>query len=491
MSLLFTDRLQIMHSGYHPKYSATLLLCGAIVFTSTAMARQTSLTGALGTGFDFRDRTYDQNRNSNEDQQKIFIKPTITITSQSVYDQASLQYSPSFNYDFVNDENSVDHYLNLNAQRMLTSRWMLSLSNRYIYSDDPATYSTTTSANEESNTGGPTDTTGEQTDTGTQDTLSRDQTGRRYWTNAAGIRSSYALFENTTLGGGYTYSLLRNEKGAQGSNYDEYDKHAFFTDLKHAFNANWRSSLNVNYTRGLYDTPPSSTSSNSDLNQYWVQAGVDYVHSNLDLFPLQYNFLKTDYDATTRRGTTAHEWSLGWSHFFDPHTQLAFGGGPSYAQTEGLDGMWSYNAYLRFSKKFQHTTCSLQFDKTFETNNFSGTDESGLQETYNARVNLTHQYTKDLGLNMFARYSKQSQIDPQGIYQDPVTGVTTETGTGDNTYDKNIYEGGVGVRYAFGRWYSAGLKYSYYVSDGQLESDQYDEHRVILSLEMSKEFFRW
>jgi hypothetical protein len=482
-----------MQPVYRLLLSAALVPCIAVTFSGLARARQTMVTGAIGTGVDVRDRTYDRNRsdNSDDDQQKIYISPTITLSSQGVYDQFSLQYTPSLNYDFIDDQNSVDHHLSLTAQRRLTSRWSMNLSNQYTYSDDPDSFSTSTNTIE----GGQSTDSGETSDTGSQDTLSRDQAGRKYWTNAASIRTSYALFEKTSLSGGYTYSVLRNDTGSDGSSYDEYDKHSFFSNLTHGFNAHWRSSLGVNYTRGLYDEPPTDsaadTTSNQDLNQYGLNAGVDYVQSIQDFFPLQYNLSETKYDGDTRNDTQSQQWSLGWNHSFDPQTSFSVGGGPSYAKTEGLDGQWGYNAYVTFTQQFQHATCSLQLDKRYETNNFSGTEESGLSDTYNARANLSYQYTQNLGFDLFGRYSQQSQIDPQGEYRDAVTGIATETQTGDSTYDKDIYEAGIGLRYAFGRWYTAGLKYSYYVSDGQLDSDQYDEHRIMLSLSASKELWRW
>ena len=472
-----------MQSGHTYLFLAALVLCTIPPFSTLAEARQTSVTGSIGTGFDVRDRSYNAPYSgSTNDEQTISIKPTITVSSKGEYDLLSLQYSPSLKHEFVDDENTVDHFLNLKAQRMLSSRWSVSLSDRYKYTDDAGTSYATT---EDGQTGG------SEEVPDPEDNLSRDQTGRKYWTNAASIQSSYALYEKTVLNGGYTFSVLRNDQGSRGSDYDEYDKHAFSAGVGHEFNANWRSNVDTNVTRGLYKKEPGNTTANSDLYQYGFTAGVDYVDSISDFFPLQYSLSTTDYDANSRKDTTAHEWSVGWHHAFDPQTKLSFGGGPSYAVTEGQDGQLGYNAYFTFSKKYQHTSYSLQLSKKFETNNFSGTDESGLEDTYNARVNLAHQYSKDLGFNMFARYSRQSQIDPQGIYLTTVNGVTTQTTTGDNTYDKDIYEAGAGLRYAFGRWYSLGLRYSYYVSDGQLGSDQYDEHRVVVSLDMTKELFRW
>jgi len=517
--LLFTEKDSIMPPAHRFLPAAAVALCLIACFSDAADARVTSISGSLGTGVNVRDRSYDQGQSgsSNDDQQKIFISPTITISSQGIYDLISFQYTPSLNHDFVDGKNSVDHALSFNAQRMLTSRWTMFLADNYIFSDDPEASSSFTSTYSESDSNSSNGTTGsisqdtsqpltsprnsstsnDTIDSISQDTLSRDQFGSKYWTNSASIRTSYALFEKTSLSGGYTYSVLRNDSSGNNGNdaYDEYDKHAFFTSLNHGFNAFWRTSLGLNYTRGLYDQPPAdstlSTSSTPDLNQYGLNFGLDYVQSVRDYYPFQYIFSETQYDGDTRNNTQSQEWSIGWIHSFDPQTNFSIGGGPSYVKTEGLNGQWGYNAYLTLSKQYEHAACSLELSKRYEANNFSGTDESGLSDIYSASAKFTYQYTKDLGFDLLGSYSKESQIDPQGQYYNAVTGIASETTTGDNTYDKDVYEAGAGLHYSFGRWYTAGLKYSYYVSDGQLPSDQYDEHRIILSISASKELWRW
>ena len=468
-----------MHLTFHTIRPITIALCCAGLLAPTAHARQTSIRGSLSTGMNVRDRSYDQDYtgSTSNDQQKVFLSPSITISSQGIYDLLSFEYAPSFNYDFEDEDTSIDHNLKMNAERMLSSRWSITLSDHFSYSDDTTwSYANQNESQEEGE---------DESDITPSDSLSRDQVGRRYWTNRASIRSTYALGKNTSVNGGYTYSILRNASGSDGASYDEYDKHALSTDLAHTFDARWRSTLGLNYTRGLYDKQ-ATTSSSSDLHQYGLSGGLDYILSTRNSFPLKYNYSLSDYDAAARRDMTSHELSFGWAHSFDPQTKFSIGGGPSYAETEGLDGELGYNAYLTLSKEFQHTFCSLRLSKQFETNNFSGTDESGIEDTYNAHFRLTHQYTQYLNFSTFARYSKQSQIDPQGIYQPG----GTATQTGDKSYDKNIYEAGLGLKYSFNKTYSAGLQYSYYVSDGQLSSDQYDEHRIIFSLTMAKEFLR-
>ena len=131
-----------------------------------------------------------------------------------------------------------------------------------------------------------------------QDVLSQDLNGSQYWQNTATVRTSYALAEKSRVGGGYSYTVLRNGGGGDGQSYDDYDKHAFFTDFSHGFNQNWRSNLGLNYTRGLYDNAElgvvqRALNNNPDLDQYGGNIGVDYIQSIRDFFPFKYSISET------------------------------------------------------------------------------------------------------------------------------------------------------------------------------------------------------
>lgn len=488
-----------MKSSHRSLWLAVSFALCAAPCADPAAARQTVVTGTAGVGYDFRDRSYEKEDVADVDEgdaQKMSIGPTIVVTSKGIYDTLNFSYAPQFSYDSVDETSEIDQQLHLSNDRSLTKHWSLSLANDFVYSDDPGltsdyfTTSSTTSAS-----GGQT---GSQAGSGNS-ALSRDASGRQYWTNTASLSTSYQMFESTQIGGGYSFTVLRNEDDddvSTSEDYDEYDKHTFFTNLSHAFNPNWRSTVGLSYTRGLYDdeesTIPASTSNfTPDLDEYGADLGLEYIQSASDSFPLQYSFSQTAYDGDTRRDTEAHEWSAGWRHAFDAQTSFSVGGGPSYVKTEGLEGDWGYNGYITYDKKYEHAALSLRLDKRYDTQNFDGTDESGLTDTYNATARFTYQYTQSLGFNAFARYTWESQIDPQGDYRTAASGSPLEETTGDLTYDKDIYEAGVGLQYTFARWYTAGLKYIYYVSDGQLDEDQYTDHQVLVTLSATQELWRW
>ena len=470
-----------------------------VCFVPLALARETTVTGGADVIYDFRERSYDQKAIDPSgkvgDKKKAGIGPEVTVLSKGLYDTFSLYYAPMLNYDSVTDNSGVDHNLKLSEERYLSRYWTVTVTDDFIRSDDPsladssaATYTPFTTGPQPATTS----TSGQQpaaTPTTPGNGLSRDLSGQKYWTNTATARTVYNLAEDSHIGGGYSYNVLRNDQGAtDGTSYEDYDRHTLATDFAYRYNQDWRSSLGLSYTRGLYNnnnniSAGAGTLANTpDLNEYGATFGVDYIDSLKDFFPLKYLYTGTQYDGDTRQDNEAHQWSAGWDHSFDLQTRLALGGGPSYAKTHGQDGTWGYNAYLHFNKMYEHASYALLFDKLYQAQNFTGTNDSGLTDTYVAMATFTYQYTKALGLNVYGRYSWESTLDPQGQYKDVA---------GNTAYDKNIYEAGTGFNYSFAQWYKAGIKYVYYVSDGKLASDQYTDHQVLFTLSATKDFWRW
>ncbi|MBM9538161.1 hypothetical protein [Desulfobulbus alkaliphilus] len=487
--------------------------CALLVALSVtpAAARQTTVSGTAGVSYDHQERSYDDqllDASDDGDRRKIGVEPGVLIVSRGLYDTFSFRYAPLINHDFVTENTEVDHRLSLVADRSLSRNWSLSLSNDFVLSDDPGR--STVSAIAPDPVGpdeqappvgeqplGPesdiTDGLPSQQAPPAGDDLSRDLSGQRYWTNTASIRTSGALAEQTRLGGGYSYTVLRNQGDSSG--YNEYDKHAFTADFSQGFGPSWRTDLVLGYVLGLYTDEDADTAASPDVQEYNARIGLEHVRSIRDSFPLSYSFSGTAYDGDTRRDSQTHAWSAGWNHAFDPQTRMAIAGGPSYAKVDGLEGEWGYNAFLALNKSYQYTTYGLVFSKDYQTRNFTGTDESGLTDTYSLQATCTHQYSQALALNLYGRYTWQSSLDPQGAFRiaaiEDEGGLAAEDGIGDLTYDKNTYEIGAGLSYSFGRWYTAGVRYSYYVSDGELPSDQYNDHQVLVTLSASREFWRW
>ncbi|MGI6656408.1 MAG: hypothetical protein ACOX5Z_06225 [Desulfobulbus sp.] len=479
--------MQLLHRPFLFVCCVPLL---ALPVALPVQARETTITGSAEMGYNTTERTYDSDEQAARqgdagDDQEIYISPKITITSKGVRDTLEAFYVFSPNYNFVESTTEVDHRLHIRNDRFLSQKWTLTLSEDFIYTDDP---------DKEERFSGIKP--AEQFDPfvpseqPVSDPLSDDlPTRHRYWKNTVGFQTSYATGQHTMLSGGYGFEVLRNDQG--GTGYDEYDKHYFSANMSHSLNASWRTSLGLSYILGLYDdSAKQDTYGSKDLKQYGGNLGIDYIRSVRDSFPLRYNYSETSYDDTRRKGTQTHGWSAGWDHAWSPRTRLAVGAGPSYSKTEGQEGDWGYNGYLTFVRKYQHASLSLQLEKKFEAENFTGTDESGVKDKKSARVQFSYQYSPRTSLELFSRYNKDSEIEPQGIYRIAAETLRPTAGkTGDSTYDKEEYEFGIGWRYEFIRDWAINTRYVYSIVDGDLQADQYTEHQVVFSLSTSKDFW--
>lgn len=464
------------------------LLVSMVIGALPALARQTTITGSVGTVIDYSERSYKHGDSATDDgnRQKIGIQPEILIVSRDVRDSLSLRYSPTLSHDYVAGENEVEHHLDFQGERWLSQFWSVSVADTYVRSDDPGTL-TRNSANDVLAGGG-----GQSTPAGTASELSRDMNGRKYWTNTVDARTDYAINKDSRIGGGYSYSVLRNDESTGG--YEDYDKHSFFADLSHGFTQNWRTNLGFNYTRGLYDGeqgPGSNATATPDLDEYGFRFGINYLRTPHDIYLINYALNTTRYDGDDRPNNETHSWSLGWDHAFDSRTRMTLGGGPSYARTQGQDGSWGYNAYVTLQRAYEHAALSLELKKAYETNNFTGNAaDSGLTDTYSAKTTFSYRHTEHLAFDVYGGYRSESNLEPQGPYR-TAAGTGSTGKTGDISYDKNIYEAGIGCSYTFARWYTAGLRYGYYVSDGKLSTDQYTDHQILFTLRATRELWRW
>jgi len=215
-------------------------LSGVIVLfaPSCAAARQTTVTGSLGMGYNYWERTYkDENvedtvTSRNEgDRRDWSVWPEIELRSSGIHDLLSLRYRPVLTYDDLRDTTYVDHYLTLAGQRFLTRNWNVSLSNNFVLSTDPTRDEAPFArlGHEGPAAGTPQGPTTQNAEQGRDTQLTRNLGRRRYWTNDLTVRTNYTYAEDSDMGVGYTYDVLRNESGDNGiaADYEEYDRHDF------------------------------------------------------------------------------------------------------------------------------------------------------------------------------------------------------------------------------------------------------------------------
>ncbi len=483
----------------HPVIPPFLALA-ILGLTQSIPARDLKVGGGLTTGYERYDRQYNKDVNAeqateidgkkttaptaqaNDKYDRIRISPLVTVTSLSARDELSLRYSPGFRYDNETSRHDVDHDLNAGLKYSINRNWLLKLTERYLLTD----------SNIAENSIVP-DTTVK---------LSDNKERRQYRTNSLGLVSDYSYWEDSVFSLGYTFINLRNLNVIEGSNYEDFDRHVGLLSVAHRFDSIWKLTSSGNYVRGLYDAPDKTEvsadgekSSSNDLSEYRASTTLEsrlFEHNPLSL---AYNFVRVDYDAADQGTIDLHDMTAGWLWDISKDFSFSIGAGPSFQKKVGQNGNWGYNANTTVKYALERSAIALSLNRGYDVQNFTGTDENGLREFWQSRLDFSHQILEDLALRMFTSYRNEDQeeITKQSVVAaDPE--MTTEENqiiTETNISNRQRLGAGTSLGYQFARWYSMNLSYNYLLQDSEKVNDSYDEHRLILSLSVEKELFNW
>ncbi len=489
----------------HPILFTTIFL-STFSLASNSQARLNVFTAGITTGYDHSETNYDRENETDETlpspnqyTKKLSIGPIFILETSSSIDQLTINYRPSYAYDFENSKSDVDHNFALSGHRSFNKELRGDISNNFIYSDDPTLI--------------------------TDDSSSDYNKGRkRYWTNTFNIKSTYTYYKQSFFGGGYTYRVLRNDDTGIGG-YEDYDKHSADIFLTHRFNASWNIESDASYTRGLFDPPDqevidlveagleSLTGDNTtdtdtsdlsnDLSEYRLHATLNYVFTPSKTLQTKYTFSASNYEAILRNDSVLHNVSFGAQYQYSKLLSFGLGGGPSYEKTDTYDANWNYNAYFNLKYTLgKRTSLSASAEKGYEQDNFSSNNsalgrDQGLTEFVDWQLDFTHKLLKDVDLSLFVSYRDERQ---ENIVHGIITAIEDDTdlqGTDReerrelSVFNRDIYRGGFTLTYKFMQYWSTAFNYTYRRQSSERINDSYDENRAYLTLSVQNEIFRW
>lgn len=554
----------------HLKQSgAVLLALASLCGSGQAWGRQNIVIGEISVGYDFQERSYDDNdvdtvrgravttdgtteavvltpasalnAADEGDTRSLFVTPRVRFSSRDVADLFEFTYAPTFTYDEIDSSSDVGHDFRLLGERHITKDWLVRATDSYFYGDDSqADYQRqgegivpTTEAQPETQPvgAGPEEAAGRQL---------TDQYGRsKYWRNDFGLSTDYTYAQDSVVGLGYNYGVLRNVDDGGGDDYDDYDRHEATGRLSYRINTQWSAETELAYVKGLYDEteitevrvtqpepvepanndrddsdegserepepaePPepiiTSTTEglNDDLVEYHGRLRVNYNWGVHEIFFGQYSYQETDYESPLEEDSVIHEGTLGWEHDFSNRLRMTLSGGPTLVTYDESPDETGYNAYAGLTYAFPQSLLSAHTSYNYEFDNFDGR-RSGLSKVWRSEIGFTHQFSQAWQAAFIAGYEQSDHDEP---YEDEIvvvldgdsdaTAIDLAAREGDHfSYREETWDAGLTVRYSFLRWYTASLSYRY--ADYQSEVDQdYDEHRVMLTLTAAKEIFRW
>ncbi len=423
-----------MKSNYFRSISVLSLIFFAAPCISDA--RTSSLYGSVSVT-----QSYDSNvYHTDEDHEEgwtTLLSPTIRLTSEGRNDSYSFSYSPGIRYDYLTHEDDIDHNLSLSADKNISSRVNVAVREDFVESEESV-------RDEEAGI-----------------MLSEDRLDNRYWTNnfSIGVEFEYAMDSILTLA--YTNTILDN----QGADQDDYTRHNPGVNISYRFNSQWDGNFSYDYTKGNFTL-------SDDMEEHSSALNIGFQVTTNHRLSGTYDFSHTNFQSDADDDYSIHSETLGWDWVVNQHTDLSVSIGVTQLSADSGEDSDGFTYSLSVSRELKRGNISLTGNGGFDERYFEGAGD-GLTRFWMLEGTLSYLLTERLssGFNFFYRND-----DDLGLIEQNET---------------NTYGTGFNLSYAFGRWYSVSIIYSYRLVDADLDFEDYDNHSVILGVTAGKELVRW
>ena len=355
----------------------------------------------------------------------------------------TLSYSPNYVYNHRTDDSAFEHYLDLFADRTLSDRLQLTLRDTYEKTDD------STLGRDE---------TRDSSNRADRINLTENRSRYRYWTNYLDINGEWLYAQNSSLVLGYNYSIFDTDRPDEG-----YQRHSPRFSINHEINQQWSVGGEYSFAKGDFDQTDDTTqhSINGRLAYHLSQHKTVYGFGEYD---------KTDYDQTGIDYYIAGG-RLGYNQQIGQQTAMDIAAG--YASTERDDDSSTdaFNYSLSLTRQLEKGSFSLSGDGGFDQRQFDGED-SGLSKFWSVHSTLNYQLTERLSSGIYALYRNDDYLE------------------NIQRAKEDSYEAGGGLNWSFSRWYAAGIRYVYHKVEADVDTFDYDDHRLYLTLSASKELWK-
>ncbi len=461
-----------------------------------AFAGTHSLTTGLAISYDQQERQYDAAVIDDDDYQRIRITPSLQyIFSANAHDTLEIRLAPSLSYDVEDGETDWEYndFL-VSFQKAISRNWRVDGSNSFLRTDDQDSQSDRSDDVDVpvSNTDAP--------------TLSNDPGRTKYWRNNLQLGTDYTYREASLVHFGLGYNVLRNDD-SENESYDDYDRYVFNIRNEHRYNVKWSTVVDLSFVRGEYeetdleaaqgvvdaiapalDLEVTQEALSQDVNEYRLTASLENHSFRQNVISISYDFIASEYDDVLQDDSNVHQAQLTWQRQYSPHLSTTLGAGPSYEKTDGLDANYGGNGIAAVDYQMQRSSVSFQVEKRYDVENFSGTDDRGFVDLWDATLTANYELARDLTIDCRLSYRFE-------IREEPALNIDGEVAEGNlinlEEYDTDIYRVGVGLNYNFLRYYSVSLNYTFTEQESDRQDKVYDDHRILLTLSWEQEWLRW
>lgn len=410
-----------------------------IMLSPAKAERQTIVSGSLSVR-----QGYDSNVNrTNTDEIEEWstsFSPSLSIASTSRRDTLTLNYSPSYAYNYRTDKGHFEHSLSLVDERALSERWHLSVHDSFEKSDD------STLGRDETQ------------DTSYRVNLSENLSRNRYWANYFGFSNSWQYRQNSSLAVSYNHSILEND-----GPYQDFQRHGASISVDHEINRQWQAGASYSYTLGDFDQYDSRQHNTDARLTYWLTPHKS-IYGQGSFRTTDYSNDKSGYDTIGAR--------LGYSQQIDQRSDIDFGAGYSSTDREEGNSTSAFDYTLAYRRQLEKGSFSINGGGGFDDQQFNG-ENDGLSKFWSIKSVFGYQLADKLSSSLYALYRNDKYIEQILARND------------------NSCEAGGSLDWSFSHWYTASLRYVYHKLNSDMANRDYDDHRLYLTLSASKEFWKW
>ncbi len=393
---------------------------------------------------------YDSNINR-EPENEVYestttLSPSLDYVRKGRRASFSLGYAPGFVYSYLTEDLRIDHMATAGYEHALTRKLRLDFSNRFVRTQDPYEI-------------------GEGVGVGVEIS---DRRGRRtYWSNNFSAGGSYTYGEQRVVQMGYQNSVLENREGT----YSDYVRHSPSASVSHRINHQWDTRLVYGFERGYFDEPRDTdisedlTRNSGDFYLYYSITPFTRVFSHLGYSRTDYDEKPDDYEVYTASAGAEHQYSRSFS--------LSADVGVSMVERKYFPDEEALYLSARADKKWQRTSWYLGASGGLDAQEFTGVSDLGLSRYWSVSTGIDRDLMRSVNGSVNFSYREDTYLE-----RDPAA-------------DERHFEASARISWSFARWYRIYGRYIFVTRDADIDSDNYDDHRVFVGISAEKDLFRW
>jgi hypothetical protein len=413
-------------------------ICAFFLTTSMSFGYKATFIPKISVNGEYTDNIFLTEQENLKDHDYITtITPGFTADILGKNSGAKISYDASYTmYDNYDEFNGWRHKVNLDGWSQIAKKNRLNIRDNFIYTEDP-NRSEDIAKERTQNPELPIDSTVRKS-------------RQKYYTNFVSVNLNNQFGENNSFRVGYNHHLLRNDDPTIENN--QY--HNPSAGLTYWFESPWGIEVNGHYTRGEFEFSESVDLFGGDVSLLRA-FGKHFIGH------IRYTHLVVNYTGGENDDQTYNP-SIGFKYDIKKDISLLFDAGyfhNDFKQREDLD---AFNGSLRLIKEFEHGQINLSALGGFDYS-FFGAEQLGFSQFYEGAASGNYQLAKFIGGYIYGSYRNTDYKD-QADRKDKRTTV------------------GAGLYWQAFEWMNIGLGYRFQTLDSTIETDNYDENRINVTI---------